>query len=133
MLITGVCRGPSDQGGRGRSARSDGAFWYQFYYEIFFFKKNALDESESGRERSAARSDGAFWYQLFYGIFFFKKKRVGREARADERDVRGLMELFRYHFFWRLLVSFFFVIMDVSAVREHKALTFWEFISFYLY
>ena len=66
MLITGVCRGPSDQGGRERSALSDGAFWYQFFIGFFFSKKkNALDESESGRERSAL-SDGAFRYHFFF-------------------------------------------------------------------
>jgi hypothetical protein len=98
----------------------------------FFFKKKRVGREARADKRDVRGLMEPFGINFFMG-FFFQKKRVWTRARADERDVRGLMELFRYHFFWRLLVSFFFVIMDVSAVREHKALTFWEFISFYLY
>ena len=48
-------------------------FGINFLWDFFFKKKNALDESESGRERSAL-SDGAFRYHFFFepfGIIFF--------------------------------------------------------------
>jgi len=66
----------------------------------------------------------------FLWDFFFKKKTCWTRARADERDLRCLMERFGIIFFFEPFGIIFFSvnITDVSFVREHKSLTFWEFI-----
>ena len=95
MLITGVCRGPCDQGGRVRFAQSDGAFWYDFFWSLIV---------------------SIFFLSLsFFCLLFFCLLSVTIADVSCVRDHEALT--FREFIFILFLLG---IITDVSVIRDNE-------------